>query len=298
MLGLGCMRLSTEPDRDDQRSIAVLHAALDAGVTLLDTADAYCRDDSETGHNERLIAKALAEWRGDRSAIQIASKGGLTRPAGEWIPDGRGRHLAAACEASCRALNVARIDLYQLHAPDPRTSLATSVRALAALKRQGLIDRVGLCNVTVGQLEEARRIVDVTTVQVELNFWNDSNFLSGIVDHCIRNGIQVIASRPLGGVARRPRTASDPTLTALAEQHRATPSRSRWRGSTTCRPPSLPSPVRHVWKRPQQSARSRAFSSRPRIAPGSTRSARRRRRFATPPHPAVRRQSQAETVRS
>jgi len=223
MLALGCMRLSTDPDRDDVRSIAVLHAALNAGVTLLDTADAYCWDDSETGHNERLIARALAEWTGDRSAIQIASKGGLTRPHGEWIPDGRGRHLAAACEASCRALDVATIDLYQLHAPDPRTSLATSVRALASLKRNGLIERIGLCNVTVGQLEEARRIVDIAAVQVELNLWNDSNFLSGIVDHCIRNGIQVIASRPLGGVGRRKRTASDSTLATIAERHRATP---------------------------------------------------------------------------
>ena len=223
MLALGCMRLSTERDRDDLRSIAVLHAALSAGVTLLDTADAYCWDDSETGHNERLIARALAEWTGDRSVVQIASKGGLTRPNGEWIPDGRSRHLAAACEASCRALDVARIDLYQLHAPDPRTSLATSVRALASLKRDGLIDRIGLCNVTVGQLEEARRIVDIAAVQVELNLWNDNNFLSGIVDHCIRNGIQVIASRPLGGVGRRKRTTSDPTLTTLANRHRATP---------------------------------------------------------------------------
>ena len=223
MLALGCMRLSTERDRDDLRSIAVLHAALNAGVTLLDTADAYCWDDSETGHNERLIARALAEWTGDRSVIQIASKGGLTRPNGEWIPDGRSRHLAAACEASCSALDVARIHLYQLHAADPRTSLATSVRALASLKRGGMIDRIGLCNVTVGQLEEARRIADIAAVQVELNLWNDSNFLSGIVDHCIRNGIQVIASRPLGGVGRRKRTTSDPTLTTLADRHRTTP---------------------------------------------------------------------------
>src|SRR5262245_29625148 len=138
-LALGCMRLSTEPERDEARGLAVLQAALATGVTLFDSADVYCRDDSELGHNERLIARALGSWRGDRARIQIATKGGLTRPGGGWAPDGRARHLRAACEASRRALGVERIDLYQLHAPDPATPLSTSVRALAALKRDGLI---------------------------------------------------------------------------------------------------------------------------------------------------------------
>src|SRR6187399_355925 len=115
------MRLSTERDRDGARGIAVLHAALDAGITFLDTADAYCLDDSETGHNERLIARALSSWTGDPSRIIVATKGGLTRPGGEWIANGQARHLRAACEASLRALGVERLALYQLHAPDPRT---------------------------------------------------------------------------------------------------------------------------------------------------------------------------------
>src|SRR6185503_18099629 len=117
-IAIGCMRLSTEPDRDDDRSIRVLHAALDAGVTFLDTADSYCWTDDDPGHNERLIARALATWPGDRSRVTVATKGGLTRPAGQWEPDGRAKHLAAACERSCRALDVGAIDLYQLHAPD------------------------------------------------------------------------------------------------------------------------------------------------------------------------------------
>ncbi len=222
LVGLGCMRLSTEPDRNDDRSVAAVHAALDNGVTLLDTADAYCLDDSETGHNERLIARALATWHGDRSAVTIATKGGLIRPDGRWVPDGRAKHLAKACEASCRAFGVSRIDLYQLHAPDPRTSLSTSVRALASLKRQGLVNHIGLCNITVGQLEEARRITDIDTVQVELNTWNDGNFLSGIVQHCARHGIRVIASRPFGGPLGARRTRSDALLSAVAERHGVT----------------------------------------------------------------------------
>ena len=159
-IAIGCMRLSTAADRDEARAIEVLHAALDAGVTLFDTANAYCLDATETGHNERLIARALALWSGDRSTVRIATKGGLTRPEGRWEADGRARALTAACESSLSALGVGTIDLYQLHAPDPRVPLATSVRALHALRRRGLIDAVGLCNVTVGQIEEARRITD------------------------------------------------------------------------------------------------------------------------------------------
>lgn len=223
IVGMGCMRLSTDRDRDDARSAAVLLAALDAGVTLLDTADAYCRDASETGHNERLIAGALAAWRGDRSAVRVATKGGLTRPAGRWVADGRARALAAACEASMRALDVPRIDLYQLHAPDPRTPLATSVRALEGLRRAGLVAAVGLCNVTVGQIEEARRITEVDAIQVELSLWHDASVLGGVAAYCGANRIPLLAHRPLGGADRRRRVAADPLLAELAAQHGVTP---------------------------------------------------------------------------
>src|SRR5262245_54863091 len=166
------MRLSTEADRDDDKGVAVLHAAFDAGITLLDTADAYCRDDSERGHNERLIARALATCNGDRSRVQVATKGGLTRPGGRWEADGRAKHLAAACESSRRALGVERIALYQLHAPDPRTPFSTSVRALDRLRRDGLVAGIGLCNVNLRQLEEARQITAIDAVQIELSIWN------------------------------------------------------------------------------------------------------------------------------
>jgi aryl-alcohol dehydrogenase-like predicted oxidoreductase/histidinol phosphatase-like enzyme/predicted kinase len=222
-IGLGCMRLSTELDRDDANSIAVLHAAFDADVTLLDTADAYCWDDSERGHNERLIARALSTWSGDRSRITVATKGGMTRPDGRWELDGRAKHLKAACEASCRALGVDRIDLYQLHAPDPRTPLSTSVRALAQLKRDGRIGAIGLCNVTVGQIEEARRITDIDAIQVEASLWHDAAFLGGGVHYCVTNRLTLLAHRPLGGRRSRSRTIADPVLNDIAARHRATP---------------------------------------------------------------------------
>ena len=222
-IGIGCMRLSTTADRDDERAVAVLHAALDAGATFLDTANAYSLADSDVGHNERLIARALDTWSGDRARIVVATKGGLTRPRGHWVPDGRAKHLAAACEASRRTLGVERIALYQLHAPDPRTPLATSVRALAALRRAGAIDRVGLCNVSRGQIEAAQQITTIDAVQVELSVVCDREILSGVVRYCIDRGIQLIAHRPLGGVRMQRRLARDPVLTDLGHRHGVTP---------------------------------------------------------------------------
>jgi aryl-alcohol dehydrogenase-like predicted oxidoreductase/predicted kinase len=220
---IGCMRLSTDSDRNDERSRAVLHAAFDAGVTLVDTADSYCHDDRDIGHNERLIASALASWKGDRSTITVATKGGLVRPEGRWEPDGRATHLASACERSCAALGVRAIDLYQLHVPDPRTPFATSVRALASLQRAGLVRDIGLCNVTVGQIEEARRIVEIAAVQVELSVWHDVGILSGVAAYCLANGVPLLAYRPLGGRKSQGRTRTDPELGAIAARHGVTP---------------------------------------------------------------------------
>lgn len=222
-MGMGCMRLSTASDRDDERAIAVIHAALDAGVRLLDTADAYGRDASEIGHNERLVARALGSWSGDRTAVVVATKGGMVRPNGLWITDGRARHLAGACAASRAALGVERIQLYQLHAPDPRTPLATSVRALEALRRDGWIEAIGLCNVTVGQIEDACAIAPIASVQIELGVWCDDGILSGVVDYCAAHDIAVLAHRPLGGERRRARTGRDAVLRAIAARHDATP---------------------------------------------------------------------------
>src|ERR671919_1417293 len=99
-IGLGGMPMSIEGRPDEARSIRTIHAALDAGVTLIDTADAYCRDESDFGHGERLVARALAAWPGDRDRVLVATKGGHTRPGGSWQLDGRPEYLRQACEAS------------------------------------------------------------------------------------------------------------------------------------------------------------------------------------------------------
>ena len=216
------MRLSA-PEVGEERAVAAIHAALDAGVTLLDTADAYGPGESSIGHNERLIARALAAWTGDRSQIQIATKGGLTRPGGRWVPDGRARHLIAAAEASREALGAEPIDLYQLHAVDPRTSLATSVRALAGLRDAGTIRAVGLCNVSLGQLLEACRITAIDAVQVRLNLSDQEALHGGLVEHCRDQGIAVLCHTPLGGRDKVQRHAREPVLRDIAGRRGVTP---------------------------------------------------------------------------
>ncbi|GMA87437.1 hypothetical protein GCM10025868_26870 [Angustibacter aerolatus] len=136
-IGLGGMPMSIEgrPDRD--RSLRTIHAALDAGVTLIDTADAYHRDADEVGHNEALIAEALRTWGGDASSVLVATKGGHTRPGnGDWLTDGRPEHLKEAAKASAQRLGVEAIGLYQFHRPDPEVPYAESVGALAEPARR------------------------------------------------------------------------------------------------------------------------------------------------------------------
>ena len=220
MIGLGCMRLSTVGTRDDERDLAVIRAALDAGATLLDTADAYCLDDRDTGHNERLITRALAGWSGDRTRVTIATKGGMRRPKGAWVPDGRAKHLREACEASRRALDVDTIDLYQLHVVDPRTPIETSVRALARLQEEGRVRDIGLCNVTVSQIKAAQTVALIASVQVSLSPLDDENLRNGVAEYCRDNGIRLIAYRPLGG-DRVKQLARDPVLSRIAAKHTA-----------------------------------------------------------------------------
>lgn len=210
---MGCMRLSATPEVGESPT-AVLSAALAAGVRLLDTADVYGPDDGALGHNERLIASVLSTWTGD--SVRVATKGGLTRPGGRWLPDGRAKHLRAACERSLHALGVPCIDLYQLHAVDPKTPLRTSARALERLQRDGLVRKVGLCNVTVEQIEEARRHVEVAAVQVALSPWDMSAVRGGVVAYCIEHGIELLLHSPLGGAKRKGRAEKDRVVADVA----------------------------------------------------------------------------------
>lgn len=212
------MHLSVAGRPPEAEGLAVLHAALDAGVTLIDTADSYCLDQSEIGHNERLIARALRAWSGPRERVIVATKGGLTRPEGRWERNGRPEHLRDACERSLEALGVDCIDLYQLHAPDPQVPFEESVGALAELKAQGKVRFVGLSNVTVEQIEVAERIVPVTTVQNRLNPFFREALESGVVDYCARRGIGFLAYSPVGGGRLNRKLPDHPVVRSIASR--------------------------------------------------------------------------------
>ncbi len=220
-VGFGAMPLSISDRPDEAQGIQVIHSALDAGMTLVDTADVYCLDDDNIGHNERLIAKALAAWSGDRDSIVVATKAGLTRPGGRWETDGRPAHVRAACERSLKALGVDRIDLYQFHAPDPEVPFTDSVGVFADLQQEGKVRWVGLSNVSVDEIEAARDIVEVATVQNRLNpFFNESPH-DGVVKYCNENGIGYLAYSPVGGGRLNKKLPGHPVLQPIAEAHGA-----------------------------------------------------------------------------
>ena len=197
-VGLGAMPLSTAGRPGRAQAVRTVHAALDAGVRLVDTADAYCLDRADTGHNEVLVAEALASWSGDRDDVVVATKGGHVRgDDGSWAVDGRPEHLRAACDASRARLRVDAIDLYQFHRPDPSVPFTESVGAAADLQHEGKVRHVGLSNVDVDQIEEAWGIVEVASVQNRLG----PDFRSSLdeVQRCAERGIAFLAWAPLGG---------------------------------------------------------------------------------------------------
>src|SRR5918997_5070240 len=154
------MPMSIEGRPDEARSIATIHAALDAGITLIDTADAYHLRADDVGHNESLIARALANYGGDTSDVLVATKGGHLRPGdGSWTLDGSPDYLKQACEASLKRLGVDAIGLYQFHRPDPRTPYADSVGAIRDLLDAGKIRMAGISNASPAQIRLSQEIL-------------------------------------------------------------------------------------------------------------------------------------------
>ncbi len=215
-VGFGGMPLSIAGRPDVAESVRVLHAALDAGMTLIDTADVYCLDDDDIGHNERLIERALREWSGNADSIVVATKGGLTRPAGRWESDASPDHLRVACEASLRALGVETIDLYQLHAPDSRVPLEDSVGTLADLHVEGKIRAAGLSNVTVDDIRRAAAIMPIASVQNRLSPFFREALDEGVVEHTMNEGMGFLAYSPVGGGRLNRKLPDHPVVSAIA----------------------------------------------------------------------------------
>jgi aryl-alcohol dehydrogenase-like predicted oxidoreductase len=206
---------------DERLALDTILAATDAGITVFDTAHAYGAGQAVVGDSERLVARGIRAAGLERSA-RIVTKGGMARPGGRWVPDGRAKVIAADCEASLAALDGLPIDLYLIHTPDPRTSWRTSVRALARLADQGLVQRVGVANVTRGQLDEAVELAPITAVQVAVSALDDHALRGGMLARCTELGLTLIAHSPLGGPRRASTLARRAELAQIASRHNAT----------------------------------------------------------------------------
>ncbi|MFF9512396.1 aldo/keto reductase [Streptomyces sp. NPDC014724] len=202
-IGLGAMPLSIEHRPDETRAVATIHAALDAGVTLIDTADSYHWHAGEAGHNELLIARALARYGGDTSSILVATKGGRGRPGdGSWTVTATPAHLKQAAEASVRRLGVEAIGLYQLHKPDPAVPWAESVGALRELLDAGTIRAAGISNVTTAQIREAHVIVGDGLVSVQNQYSPAVRESEAELQLSTQLGLAFLPWSPLGGISR------------------------------------------------------------------------------------------------
>jgi pyridoxine 4-dehydrogenase len=215
-LGFGAMRITGPsvwgPPPDRAAAVRLLRRAVELGVTFIDTADAY-----GPGVSEELIAEALAPY---PDGLVIGTKGGLTRPGpGEWRRDGRPAHLRAACEASLKRLRTDRIDLYQLHSPDPRVPLKDSIGALVELKREGKIRHIGVSNVDIRELAAARRVATIISVQNRYNVSDRSS--EPMLLECERNGIAFLPWSPLSAGSDAARVSG--AIAEVAARHQATP---------------------------------------------------------------------------
>jgi aryl-alcohol dehydrogenase-like predicted oxidoreductase len=217
-IGLGAMPLSTKKNRPSPSDAeATVHAALDAGVTLIDTADAYSWDEAEFGHNEELVANALRSY--GRADVLVATKGGHTRRGADWDLDGTPAYLRRACEDSLRRLHVDAIGLYQFHRPDPATPWEESMGAMRSLFDDGLVRMVGISNANIPQIDSARAILGDALVSVQNQFspgWRSS---ADELAHCASLGLAWLPWSPFGGVsAAGSLDAAAPAFAEVAEE--------------------------------------------------------------------------------
>jgi len=199
-LGLGAMPMSVREENDPERAEATIRAALDLGVTLIDTADAYSRDEAELGHNEELVAGVLRRIGVGPGDVLVATKGGHTRRGTDWELDGSRDHLHRACRASLARLGVDSIGLYQHHRPDPQVDYAETLGALGELYDEGLVQAVGLSNADPDQIRQAREVLGDALVAVQNQFSPVFRSSRPEIDLCAETGLAFLAWSPLGGM--------------------------------------------------------------------------------------------------
>jgi aryl-alcohol dehydrogenase-like predicted oxidoreductase len=201
-IGLGAMPMSVREHNDEERAIATVRRAVEEGVTLIDTADAYSPDEATFGHNEEVVAKALREVGAGPDDVLVATKGGHTRRGTDWELDGRPEYLREACLGSLKRLGVDRIGLYQHHRPDPKIDYRETLEGLRALLDEGLVEAVGLSNANPEQIRLAVELVGDGLVAVQNQFSPAFRSSRPEIDLCADLGLAFLAWSPLGGMSK------------------------------------------------------------------------------------------------
>lgn len=218
-IGLGGMPLSLSGRPPESQAIEVIHRALDLGVTLIDTADSYCKDEPDKHHNEQLIHKALKQYNGDVSQVTIATKGGLMRYNGDWTSNGNPDHLRQTIRISFESLGGEKpIDVWQYHAPDSNYTIEESLTPAKEAVEAGLVRFVGVSNFSVDQIKRARDVVEIVSVQNQYNFWRRQPEFDGVLKYCEKEKLTFLPWSPLGGSHRVGRLQDVPVLAQLAAE--------------------------------------------------------------------------------
>ncbi|ABA19760.1 Aldo/keto reductase [Trichormus variabilis ATCC 29413] len=217
-IGLGGMPMSIYNRPPESDSIQVIHRALDLGITFIDTADSYCKDESDKHHNERLIHKALSSYPGDTSQVVVATKGGLMRPNESWTRNGNPEHLRQTIRVSFEALGGEKpIDVWQYHFPDPEYTIAESLVPVKEAVEAGLIRFVGVSNFSVEQIKQARDVVDIVSVQNQYSPWERQPEKDGVLQYCEQEKLTFLPWSPFGGRRRHQDLQDIPAIAQLAK---------------------------------------------------------------------------------
>lgn len=202
-IALGGMPMSLSSRPPESQSLQVIHRALDLGITFIDTADSYCKDEPDKHHNEKLIHKALQTYKGDVSHVIVATKGGLMRPNGSWTRNGNPENLQKTIRESFEALGGDKpIDVWQYHSPDPDYTIEESLKPAKEAVKSGLIRFVGVSNFSVEQIKQAQDFVEIVSVQNQYSPWYREPEKDGVLQYCEQEKLTFLPWSPFGGSRR------------------------------------------------------------------------------------------------
>jgi aryl-alcohol dehydrogenase-like predicted oxidoreductase len=221
-IGLGAMPLSIDGRPNETQASAVIETFINSGGNFIDTANVYCLNASDIGHNELLIERTLSRLN-KKDNVVIATKGGVERDGGNWKANGKPQFLRKSCEESLSTLKTDSIFLYQLHAPDPLIPLTDSIGELLKLKQEGKIHHIGLSNVNIVQVQIALSITEIMSVQNRYNLFDRRQLTDGVIDLCETINITFIAHSPVGGHFQHKQLTESILLMKLAKKHNASP---------------------------------------------------------------------------